>query len=950
MDGSFYRRPAPASRFMATLGGLACVAGWFSSAAGSGSEEVDFNRDIRPLFSENCFACHGPDAAKREANLRLDTAAGATRTLADGTAAVKPGRPEESLLMARIDSADPDEVMPPPDTGKTLSATQRETLRRWIGEGARYEAHWAFRTIEDAEPPTVGGPALSDIDRFLLAALEARGLTWSEPASRRQLIRRATFDLTGLPPEWEEVEAFLEDPRPDAEAFAAVVDGLLESPAYGERWGRHWLDLARYADTHGGGATGVTRFPFSYTYRDYVIAAFNADLPYDRFLLEQLAADQLKLEETDPALAALGFLTVGYQHRNRHDRIDDQIDVISRGLLGLTVSCARCHDHKFDPIPTSDYYALHATLASSRPPTDLPLVGEPEVDAGYQAELAKRKRLRDDIVREQGEVMRGRLRMQTGLYLRELAKGVPEQDTSTSFLSYRTDDLRPVVLERWRRYLAARDENDAVFGPWHRLANLPDEEDFASRCREMVEALTGENGDPEKFAAEHLLATRPPKWNPRVLDALEATRPKSMVEAADVYGEVFAAAHRQWMTSRLEASLEAAPDGSVVPDQDPKHRVVNSAIERQLRHHLYDPASPTAISFEDDRTHLKMLNRGVRDAVRSTLKSIDGLNLTATAPPRAMALREAGDAPGAFVFLRGNPVARGERVAPRFLTALAGEEAPAFPNGRRRLGLARSIVDPANPLTRRVIVNWVWQHHFGSGLVRTADDFGTRGDPPTHPELLDYLAARFLEDGWSLKSLHRRLMLSVAYRQGAMENPAAREEDPGNTLLWRMPVRRLELEAMRDSMLRVSGELGPDAKRGGRPFEETDDRAVPRRSVYGFVNRDVIARMTATFDGADPSACTMKRPETTVPQQTLFALNSDFVQDRAKALAARPEIRSGTGEERVRRLYELVFSRSPDAEETELALAYVAEAGTPEAGWERFAHVLLASNEFHFLD
>ena len=323
-----------------------------------------------------------------------------------------------------------------------------------------------------------------------MTRLQAVGLSLSAPISRTKLIRRATFDLTGLPPRWSDVQTFVRDPDSDSQAFAKVIDRLLESPEYGERWGRHWLDLARYADTHGSSAIGFKRFPFSYTYRDYVIGAFNEDLPYDRFVLQQLAADQLDLPDNDPARAALGFLTIGEQFRNRHDIIDDQIDVIGRGMMGLTLACARCHDHKFDPVPTTDYYALHAALSASHVPEDLPLIGEPAVSNNYQSKLAAMKRHRDDISREQGDVMRGRLRMQVGLYLKELAKGTPEQDTSTAFLSYRTEDLRPVVLERWRKYLKTMDENDPVFGPWHRLSKLG-ADGFSEQCQSLVQKLTG---------------------------------------------------------------------------------------------------------------------------------------------------------------------------------------------------------------------------------------------------------------------------------------------------------------------------------------------------------------------------------------------------------------------------------------------------------------------------
>ena len=493
-------------------------------------------------------------------------------------------------------------------------------------------------------------------------------------------------------------------------------------------------------------------------------------------------------------------------------------------------------------------------------------------------------------------------------------------------------------------------DDDPVFGPWHQLQKLG-AEDFELACQDLVAELVKQNGDPTKFANEHSIGTKPPKWNPRVLDALAKQRPANFVEVAEVYGEVFATAYRRWMTAQLEAALEAAPDGELIKDQDPKHRIVNSSIERQVRHHLYAADSPVMLSLEEDR-NIMMLNRGVRDATNATRRAIDSLNLKSTAPPRAMVLREeAQGEKGSFVFLRGNPVQRGERVEPRFLTALVGGNAQTFADGQRRLDLAHAIVDPENPLTRRVIVNWIWQHHFGRGLVRTADDFGTRGEPPSHPELLDYLAEKFLEDKWSTKEMHRRIMRSAVYQQAAIERPQAREQDPTNELLWRMPVQKLSLESMRDAMLAVSGELNRD-QMGGRPFEEKDGKAVPRRSVYAFVNRDVISSMAATFDGADPSACTVQRAETLVPQQTLFALNSEFIRGRAQALVAREEIqRAKSDEERMRLIYRRVYSRKPSVEEIRIALGYLGDPKQrPTDALANFVHALLASNEFHFVD
>jgi hypothetical protein len=425
-----------------------------------------------------------------------------------------------------------------------------------------------------------------------------------------------------------------------------------------------------------------------------------------------------------------------------------------------------------------------------------------------------------------------------------------------------------------------------------------------------------------------------------------------MNDIADAYGELFIEVQQEWHTARWDAAMEAIPGTEPVPDESPTHLAINSPVNRQLRHHLYAPGTPTAM---DDAEASLLLNRPVHDNVAGRKGAIYGLNLNAPgSPARAMAIVEPVNSRPFFVFKRGNPIDRGERVEARFLTSLGGDDQTPFTPGARRLSLAQAIVDPVNPLTRRVIVNWVWQHHFGLGLVRTPDDFGTRGDPPTHPELLDYLAARLLEDGWSLKALHRRIMLTQVYQQASVERPSARLIDADNTLYWRMPRRRLELEAMRDAMLAVSGELQLES--GGRPFELLANPTIPRRSVYAFINRDIVAPLFSTFDGANPNACTAKRPDTMVPQQTLFAMNSDFVQDRAQALAAsifQGDPRITDDAQRVQALYRRAFTREPDDKEISLAIEYVQRNQVPSdamAAWQRLAHVLLAANEFLFLD
>ena len=921
--------------------------------------QVDFNRQVRPILAEYCFQCHGPDAEKRSADLRLDVEVEAKKSAIVAMA-------EDSELILRIQSTDSETVMPPTSTGKTLSVVQKEILRQWVQEGAKYSSHWAFQSIADSESLLNSLPApeaaATPIDRFLVHKLQEAGLHYSKPVSRARFIRRATFDLTGLPPTWAEVEAFESDVAKGSEE--RLIDRLTQSPRYGERWGRHWLDIARYADTHGGAAIGFTTFPFSFTYRDYVINAFNHDLPIDRFLLEQIAADQLELPENDPSLAALGFLTVGMQFRNSNDTIDDQIDVITRGLMGLTVTCARCHDHKFDPIPTADYYALYASIAPNKAPSQLPAIGavsDENAHMQYEREFSELKLKYQQFALEQNEVLRNRLRMQVGLYLAEIAKGVGEQDLSTQFLSYRTDDIRPLVFNRWRTWLAGFSKDDAVFGPWLEMQSwgtIPEAE-FQKRRDEYLSRLSGEldaiGRTPDKL---HALRGEPPKWNPFIVDALLELKPNSLSDAAAVYGKVFADQQRLWLQSLLESSSEAAPGGTVLPDDHPQHQVINSASHRQIRHHLYAPGSPFDVSDEDA---VRLTNRTISDLASGKKGAMHQLNLSSPgSPPRAMIVQEDPNPRATHIFVRGNPLARGDVVQAKFLSALPGDHTQIYEDGKRRLGLARSVIADSNPLTARVLVNWAWQNHFGVGIVRTPDDFGTRGQAPTHPELLDYLADQFRKSGWSMKWLHRQIMLSQAYRQGAIENEDSRQVDPENQLLWRMPRRRLDFEAMRDSMLAACDEL--DVTMGGRPVDLNASPAVPRRSVYGFVNRDIIANLMSTFDSANPNACTARRPETTVPQQALFALNSDFIQDRALRLASiTKQINAASDEDRIVAMVRRTLCRDPTESEVGQAKKFLDDniatatttdgaAADPERGWILLAHALMASNEFTFLD
>jgi mono/diheme cytochrome c family protein len=715
-----------------------------------------FEKRVRPLLAEHCLACHGPGKAK--GGLRLDSAA-AMRRGGDSGPVVVPGKPDQSRLIEAVRRT-AKLKMPPEDP---LTERQIADLVEWVRTGAVWPGGpvtadagqrdwWAFRPVHDPAPPTVrdGDWPTSPLDSFILARLEAKGLRPNPPADKRTLLRRVTFDLTGLPPTPDEVDAFLVDESP--EAFARVVDRLLSSPAYGERWGRHWLDVARYADTTANDANAVMRYAFRY--RDYVVAAFNADLPYDQFVVEQLAGDLLPATDdaglTARRVIATGLLMLGPKalaetdkEQTRMDVVDEQIDVTGRAFLGLTLGCARCHDHKFDPIPTADYYALAGIFRST-------------------------------------EVFR--------------------------------DDVRNASM--WQEWLLE-------------------------------------------------LKGRPP---------LVVMAPK-----------------------------EGKP--------------VNLAIH-----------------------------------------------------------------------VRGNRNNLGPVVPRRFPQVLTPQERqPALESGSGRLELARWIASPDNPLTARVLVNRLWQHHFGVGLVATTDNFGRRGEAPSDPELLDWLASRFVESGWSVKGMHRLLVLSSAYRMSSRPEERALQADPADRLLWRTTRRRLDAESLRDALLAVAGRLdrtvgGDEASeflfREGEVIDKNRDFFRPnqvradhafytesrRRSLYLPVVRNALPDVLALFDAADPNAVTAVRSDTTTASQALFLLNHPFVRGQALAFARRLLDGAGTDEDRVRAAYRLALGREPEGRETTDAVDFLGryaaraavkgmkEADARTAAWQSFCQTLFCRNEFLYVE
>jgi hypothetical protein len=731
-----------------------------------------FEKKIRPILAENCHRCHG--AKKQSGDLRFDRRDSMMKGNDDGPVII-PGQPDKSRLLRAI-RHEGEHKMPP---NTKLPDPVIADVAEWIKHGAYWpeekavtapveidaKSHWAFQPVRKVAMPPVKHTdwPINPVDFFVLAQLEARGVVPNATADRRTLLRRLKVDLLGLPPTYEEIKAFEADPSP--EAYARLVDRYLASPQYGERWARHWLDVARYADTKGYVFEEERKYPYAYTYRDYVVNALNNDLPFDQFIVQQLAADRLvaKGQAQPSTQAAMGFLTLGRRFLNSlPDIIDDRIDVMARGLLGLTVGCARCHDHKYDPIPQKDYYSLYGVFASSIEPKDLPLVGEPQQTPEYQA--------------------------------------------------------------------------------------------FQARLKELEDVV---------------------------------------------------AAFREKNKKELDAK-----------------------------------------------------NRLFRDQLVALQKKIDAHKANSSgAPPRAMILTDLPTPRDPHVFLRGNPNNPGPKVPRQFLAVIAGDKRQPFKEGSGRLELARAIASPDNPLTARVIVNRLWVHHFGSGLVTTPSDFGVRSEPPSHPELLDWLAARFVEEGWSLKKLHRTMLLSRTYQLASTPNPQAETADPDNRLLARARRRRLDFEALRDALLAVGGNL--DLKAGGPPVDILAKPFVGRRTLYGFIDRQNLPGLFRTFDFASPDASTPQRYQTTVPQQALFLMNSPFIAGEVRGLMRRPEVAEiAEPATRVRGLYRVVYARDADDDEVRLGVEFVARAAQmPLASasvaltpWERYAQVLMLANEFAFVD
>ena len=879
----------------------------FTAHLFAGASDDIFESKIRPILVEHCYECHSADK-KQKGSLLLDTKE-ATLKGGDTGSALVPGDPSKSLLLKAVKWEDKDLQMPPK---KKLSDAQIADLEAWIKAGAPdprsgprtltkieqhledAKKHWSFQPVVDPKP--------ASLDALI-------GLKAPESADKRTLIRRAYFDLLGVPPTYAEVSAFTADNDP--QAFPKLIDRLLADPRYGEHWARHWLDVARYADNMGSIFSGDDAYPNAATYRDYVIAAFNDDKPYDRFILEQIAADQLDTANDPHTLAGMGFLGLGRRKDRKvdDDLYDDMLDVIGRGLMGLTIGCARCHDHKLEPITTKDYYGLHAVLRSSTEPQIQPIL--PQVETPQTREYAeKNKTARTEYIRIHAfEAERGinAFRNRVGDYLQAAQdaglKTIYDNKTAaTDILNPRglNSGVHNRLVQKWQKWVPAHPE---MFKPWIELSALPENE-FAIKAKPLCEAYA-KNADK--------------KLHPSVARSFGAAKPKTLREVADIYNRLYATEIDALWAEKWRESLKASCTPTEAELQLPLIDLEYAAIDRlitvekdkplpeaeaqQLRAIFTEEASPFYFPGKDFIANKLYPNRDVADGIRrNATKAVTDLQSHPGAPLRVMSWIDQAKPYDGKVFVRGNPQTLGPEAPRQFLSVLKSLAPEPFPKDKSgRLQLARAIANKNNPLTARVIVNRVWGWHFGDAIVGTPSDLGFRGDKPANQPLLDHLAAWFMDNGWSFKKLHRHLMLTAAYQRADF------------------PMRPLDLEPFRDSLLSVTGRLKTGT--GGKPEPITDST---RRTLYAFVDRRAQPSLFRSFDFPSPDFTAPKRNRTALTPRALILMNSPLLIDSAKALSATltKELPDDSG--RIEELYRRVLQRPPTDKEKQRALDYLA--------------------------
>ncbi len=1028
-----------------------------------------FEAKIRPILVQHCYECHSVDSKNVKGGLLLDTRA-STFKGGDSGPAVVAKNVRDSLLISALKH----ETVEMPPKGKLSDAVIADFVA-WVEMGApdprigetatpskidfdEARKFWSFQPIVEPELPKARRAdwAKNDIDQFTLAKMEQLGLHPVAQAGKAELIRRATFDLIGLPPTPKEVAEFVQDES--SGAFERVIERLLASKHYGERWGRYWLDVARYAEDQAH-TFSVTPNSNGFRYRDWVVSAFNSDMPYKQFVKMQIAGDFLDVDSDRPYdhLIALGYFGLGAQYYKNSDaakaaadELDDRVDTLTRGFLGLTVSCARCHDHKFDPIPTQDYYSLAGVFNCSKL-HNAPLCKPDEVaayNAGQQKSKTTEEAVKAFLAKEKSIAAESHVgdisKTMLAVWKHQIA-AESDQPINLAELAKQAG-LSEFLLQRWIRYLDVKQKGKVkALDPWFALDRKKSalEDEVAKVAEEFQQSVQAMLDVRNSITASNLAAVQPngqhqpgsPRFVSPLVTKIRPTAPidADISNATQLYlvvsdgGNGNSCDHSDWLEPRLvgpagELKLtelkwkSLAGFGGAQIDRNYEGKRIRAggkkvsyaigthapsvivydlpagydrfkaiggldnsgsdqggcgeqasiqfsvytempvgstvqgpvSVGEDLITKVFGKDGPLAVRDEDLE---KFLNGEKKDQLAQLRAQAEDAKKTAPAMyPIAHAYTEANVA-DMKVYVRGNP-ANPREVAPRrFLTILAGQDQPRFQNGSGRRELAEAIANDDNPLTARVMVNRIWQHHFGRGIVGTPSNFGKQGEAPTHPELLDYLSSRFVKSGWSIKALHREIMLSSTYQLSTAFHETNANIDGDNRYLWRMSRRRLDVEAWRDALLHVSGNLDPAL---GGPSTKLAEPSNRRRTIYAMVSRHELDSLLRLFDFPDANITSEKRSETTVPQQQLFVLNSPFMLDQAKAFSARVHNEAVANDEaRIQRAFQLAYSRSVSDIELELGLAYLgskADEQTALTRWELYAQVLLSGNEFMYLD
>ena len=999
------------------------------------SDAEYFENHIRPLLVERCQGCHCSSTGKTSGGLALDTRAGWEKG-GDSGPAIVPGKPQESLLVKAIHYEEDGPQMPPQEKGGKLSKEQIEAVVEWIRQGAidprsmeksiggmtanQAERWWAFLPLVKTAVPEAdfAGWPRGEIDRFIRLEQEKHGLSPMPDADKRTLVRRVTLDLTGLPPTQEDIAAYLSDES--SEAFAKIVDRLLASPEYGVRWGRHWLDVARYADTAGDGADYPVRE--AGLYRNWVVSAFNSDQPFDDFVREQIAGDILaeqgSSEDYARRVTATGFLAIGkrygYSPTPAYQHLDfaDAIDSIGRSLLGLSIGCARCHDHKYDPISMADYYGLYGILQSTqwsfpggeehkRPahfpglviPAEAARLDQQKAEqlASFDADIAKLKQEKASL---DGRLCAGGIDLGFESQSLEAPPAAPWlsqgpnkviADAQSPFSHIHPTGMRGVRMGVGKpndgvRYVFDQKIRAQPGGHIH----------FTIDFRTLAEATeTGAfrfylgRGVIESLALECSISSREcavrdgAAW--KVVRKLEPGTWYTLRVSIDSDTKTFSGVVGVTgdLTDFRGCTLPPAWDG-----------VIDTFICDGIGHgdgstpiHDLDNVGLTQEPFAEPGSGPIVLPLPGVDA-KQRIASIDGalwektkqreVRSAASAYRVAYGVSE-GKPMNARIQKRGEPEQLAEEVPRRYLEIFGGDRLPETSHGSGRLELADWITRRSQHLLARVFVNRVWQWHFGRGLVGTSSDFGSRGEMPTHPELLEWLALKFIESGWSVKSLHRTIVLSRTYQLSSNSVAEMDAIDPENIQLWRYTRRQLDAESIRDSMLSVSGLLNrevlcehpfPDVTTWGftihQPFFAEYESN--HRSIYLMVQRNRRHPFLALFDAADPNQSIAQRLPTTTPTQTLYLMNSPFVHQQSDAFAARLLGMSGGDQERVTRAFEMTTGKIPADAERDECLQFVekysqsllerniAPAHERDLAWAALSRVLMTSNGFLSVD